>query len=501
MAWLRDASIRVKLMWLIALSSLISLLLAGASMVVYDLMVYKRNSIAELTTQAEILGAISSAALAFNDRKAAAEYLSTLRARPRVSCAAIFGSDGRVFAQYERPGVTPCRWPQLQGDSDILIDDDLLLFKGIVQHGERVGTVYLRQNLERLARALRYAGVVGAVLLGSLILGLLSSSLMRRAIVQPLLEIGAVAQGVTLRRDYSLRAVTRSGDEIGMLTDAFNQMLAQIERSALELRNANERLLVEIDEHRHAREEVLALNATLEQRVAERTQQLELSNKELERFSYSVSHDLRTPLRAIEGFSSALLRSHAQQLDARGQDYLQRVRAATQRMGHLIDDLLALARTVRAEMNRRTVDLSQLAEAVARELRDAHPERKVSFTIQPHLQADADPPLIRTVLDNLLGNAAKFSSKTSDARVEFGSQMQDGQAVYYVRDNGVGFDMAYANKLFGAFQRLHASTEFEGTGIGLANVHRIIQRHGGSIWAEGEPNRGATFFFTLPSPQ
>jgi signal transduction histidine kinase len=497
---LRDLSIRVKLLGLVALSSILSLLIAGAAMITYDLFVYKRNAIASLATQAQMLASISAGALAFNDRRAAGDYLATLRERSDVPCAALYAADGSVFARYQRKGAPACTLPAATGDGVYEQDDTLLLFSSVVQRGERLGTVYLRLNLERAARAARYAAIVGAVLVGSLVLGLAGSTVLRRSVIQPLLEIAEIARGVSVRRDYGLRATKHSNDEVGMLTDAFNQMLMQIEGSAEDLQRSNARLLVEIDEHRRAREEVLALNATLEQRVAERTQQLMLANKELESFSYSVSHDLRTPLRAIDGFSAALLRSHAGQLDERGRDYLQRVRAATQRMGMLIDDLLSLARTARAEMNRRTVDLSDMAATVARDLREAHPEYGVQFDIAQGLLADADPQLMRVVLDNLLGNAAKFSSKASDAKVEFDHMSRNGQSVFFVRDNGVGFDMSYANKLFGVFQRLHSSSEFEGTGIGLANVYRAIQRHGGTIWAEGQPGRGATFYFTLPTP-
>jgi signal transduction histidine kinase len=496
---LRDLSIRFKVLGLIALSSFLSLLLAGAAMIVYDLVVFKRTAVAELTVQAQTLGAISSAALIFNDAKAATEYLATLRARSNIVCAAIYAADGKVFAQYQRRRDAPCTLPTAQADGHDVLEDDLLLFRSVQHNRERVGSVFVRQNLGRTERAIGYTGIVAVVLVCALALGVLVSTAMQRAITKPLLAIAEMARGVTERRDYSLRAVRAGNDEVGLMTDALNQMLAQIERSAAELQRANTQLQAETAEHRRAREEVVALNATLEQRVAERTQALELANKELETFSYSVSHDLRTPLRAIEGFSSILMRDHADRLDERGLEHLQRVRAATQRMGHLIDDLLNLARTMRVEVRRRRVKLSEMARSVAKEISDAHPDRKVRFEIAPDLSAHADPQLLRVVLDNLLGNAAKFSSKKADARVEFGCALQNGEAVYYVRDNGVGFDMTYANKLFGAFQRLHSVKEFEGTGIGLANAQRVIARHGGRIWAEARPDEGATFYFTLPA--
>ena len=225
---------------------------------------------------------------------------------------------------------------------------------------------------------------------------------------------------------------------------------------------------------------------------------LQIANQELESFSYSVSHDLRAPLRAIDGFSRIVLEDYSNKLDADGKDSLQRVRAASQRMGHLIDDLLQLSRLTRAEMRHAPVDLSALARAVADELQKNEPERRAEFVIEPNLIVRADASLMRAALENLLGNAWKFTGKQADARIEFGMTTRRGAPAFFVRDNGAGFDMAYANKLFGAFQRLHRAADFPGTGIGLATVQRIIHRHGGRVWAEGETNRGATFYFSLP---
>jgi PAS domain S-box-containing protein len=223
----------------------------------------------------------------------------------------------------------------------------------------------------------------------------------------------------------------------------------------------------------------------------------ETANRELEAFSYSVAHDLRAPLRGIDGFSQALLEDYADKLDAEGQDHLRRVRESAQHMAQLIDDLLALSRVTRSALRSEHVDLSGLARDAARRLSSAHPGRDVDLTIADGLVARGDDRLLTVVLDNLLGNAWKFTSKRPGARVEFGRGLEDGQPVYFVRDNGAGFDMAYASKLFGVFQRLHRVTEYEGTGIGLATVQRIVRRHGGRVWAEGEVDRGATFYFTL----
>ncbi|HEY3699419.1 MAG TPA: ATP-binding protein [Spongiibacteraceae bacterium] len=254
----------------------------------------------------------------------------------------------------------------------------------------------------------------------------------------------------------------------------------------------------DVDERRRALLEVQRLNAELEQRVGERTAELERANKELEAFSYSVSHDLRTPLRAIDGFSQALLEDYANQLDATGSDYLTRVRAAAQRMGRLIDALLTLARVSRASMSQERVNLSAIAEEIVEELRAAEPARAADVRITSRLSAMSDPYLLRIVLENLLSNAWKYSAKREQALIEFGMRNQDGKPCFFVQDNGAGFDMAYASKLFGAFQRLHDAKEFAGTGVGLATVQRIIHRHGGHIWVDAAVDKGAIFYFTLP---
>jgi light-regulated signal transduction histidine kinase (bacteriophytochrome) len=265
---------------------------------------------------------------------------------------------------------------------------------------------------------------------------------------------------------------------------------SDLERQLTEAQETIRELQQELEETNKG---LIALNLELEQRNTE----LAAVNKELEAFSYSVSHDLRAPLRSIDGFSQALLEDCDGELNKQGKDHLHRVRTAAQRMGELIDDLLALSRVTRREMRHERVNLSALAGMVAAELKQEQPERRVKFAIADGLTVNGDEALLRLALENLLGNAWKFTSKQPKARIEFGVTQNNGKPAYYVRDDGIGFDMAYVGKLFTPFQRLHPADEFPGTGIGLATVQRIINRHGGRVWAEGAVKRGATFYFTF----
>jgi signal transduction histidine kinase len=277
------------------------------------------------------------------------------------------------------------------------------------------------------------------------------------------------------------------------LRQARDHLEKRVQERTGKLAASNAELIREVAERKRAEDDIRTLNAQLVQRSA----QLEASNKELETFSYSVSHDLRAPLRGIDGFSQAVMDDYGEKLDEAGRSYLSRVRAASQRMSKLIDAMLNLARLTRAEIHTQTFDISAIVRGILGDLQKMDPEREVECVVSNNLFAIADPQLIRAVLENLLGNAWKFTGHQQHPIIEFGHRQYKGQAAYFVKDNGAGFDMAYVHKLFGAFQRLHAYTEYPGVGVGLATVHRIIQRHGGQIWAEGVVGEGATFYFTL----
>ncbi len=255
--------------------------------------------------------------------------------------------------------------------------------------------------------------------------------------------------------------------------------------------------LEDTTEIKQAEEEIRLLNTELERRVILRTAELEAANRELESFAYSVSHDLRAPLRSIDGYSKLLMEDYVGSLDEQSKEYLHNVRIAAQRMSQIIEDILNLSRVTRAEMTRVTVDLSHMAREVLGDLHKRQPERQVVAELHDPLTTEGDPNLLYLLLQNLVGNAWKFTSKRSQAYIELGVIRQEGQKIYFISDNGAGFDMRYVSKLFLPFQRLHQQDEYEGTGIGLATVQRIVQRHGGRVWAEGQVDQGATFYFTL----
>ncbi len=475
-------SISDKFMRMTMLVSGVALLLAFVSFLVYDLYSLQQELISSMATEANIMGANSVTALLFDDKQAAENTLSALRNAPQVRSAVILRPDGSEFARYLRtpsiqleltnrlaPGETQRYWTKGRY---------ILLGSRIWFQGGQVGTVYLAAETSDVARR---AGRFGLISAGMLIIcfaiALLATSAVRHLVTDPLTGLANTAQIVTRERDYSVRAkIPPSSDELSFLVQSFNEMLEQIQ--------TRDRALE-------------ATRSDLERRVEERTAELSATNKELEAFSYSVAHDLRGPLQHINNIGF-LLQHSSEGLNEGGRMLVDRLLEGASRMSGLIDDLLNLSRASSHPLHRTLIDLSHTAEAIASRLQADSKGRQVHFIIAKGAHIFADDGLMQVVFDNLLGNAWKYSSKTESAEIEFGYIEDESGTVYFVRDNGAGFNPRYADRLFRPFQRLHSQSEFTGTGVGLATAYRIITRHGGKIWAKGNVDQGATFFFTVP---
>jgi len=492
MSRLRDWPIKRKITAMLLLISGLVLLLTSAAFVTYQVVTFRQTIRTQLATRSRILAANSTAALAFANEADATEILNALRYDPHMVGAALYGQDGRVLATYPAAAAADLIPAAPQPDGYRFEGNRLVGFTPVAQgENKRLGTLFIASDTKAVSDALRLSGIIAiGVLAIALLAAYALAAAMQGWISGPILALAETATVVSTRQDYAVRAPKLGEDELGTLTDAFNQMLGHIEEQDRELRRHATDLEQRVEARTH---ELSERNETLRRNAAE----LLAANQELDAFAYSVSHDLRAPLRSIDGFSQILLEDYGAQLDEAGQDSLRRVRTASQRMATLIDDLLKLARVTRVEMRTERVDLSAMAQDIVADLQRTDSARHVECTIAPGLEARADPPLVRVVLDNLLRNSWKYTAKQPRPRVEFGSTDANGGRAFMVRDNGAGFDMKYMDKLFGVFQRLHSASEFEGTGVGLATVRRIITRHGGRIWAEGAVDQGATFYFTL----
>ncbi|HYK19400.1 MAG TPA: ATP-binding protein [Pyrinomonadaceae bacterium] len=482
---LRKAPIRRRLMTIILVTCGAVSLLTCLSFFAYEFFTFRQSTIASLSTLGSVLASNSTAALTFANSEDAAEVLSALRAEPHIEAASLYDENGKLFAQYPANLPKDAFPAAPERDGYNFSTEYFTSFQPVVLGPKRVGTLYLKSNLDQMYDRLRlYGAIVAVVMAASFALTYALSRILQGQISQPILALTKTARAVADRGDYSVRAPKIGEAEFAVLTEAFNQMLTRIHDGDSALRESQESLW--------------CLNAELEQRVEERTRKLKEANKELEAFSYSVSHDLRAPLRAIDGFSRILLEEYREKFDEDGKRVLDVIRSNTQNMGRLIDDLLAFSRLSRKQIDASPVDMQGLASDVFQQLQTGFADQNIQFNLSPLPPTEGDPALIRQVFVNLLSNAAKYSRPRIQSVIDVSGHCENGDCVYYVKDNGVGFDMAYAKKLFGVFQRLHSVEEFEGTGVGLAIVQRIIHRHGGRVWAEGKVDEGATFFFSLP---
>lgn len=620
--------VRNKLLAGVLLTSLSALVITGLSLLVYDLRSYYTVHVDDWSTQAEIIGRSNAVALQFEDREFAEKNLGLLKARADVEAIALYNAKGALFASYEKDSPTRQALPALpEVDGIRVAGGSLHLYRRVVDNGEILGTIYIRAHYGFYERMWSYLLIVLVVSALALAVSLLSSAWLQQNITRPILDISGVARKVVDSRDFSLRAIKTTDDEIGSLVDAFNDMLAEIKRRTEALESTNRELagqianrteaeralresehrnrtlinasgsivwtadrdlsfsegqaawqaytgqgdedcvgtgwrrafheedrsaltealkaakagaapfecelrlwhassaghrfvavraapvldaggailewigtVTDIDDRRNAEAEIRRLNTDLEERVSRRTAELESTNRELESFSYSVSHDLRAPLRAIDGYSRMVEEDYGDRLDEDGKRMLAVVRDEAVRMGRLIDDLLSFSRMSRQAMDSvQNVDMTRLAKEVAQSLMREQDAQRVRFDIWPLPSVEGDVSLLRQVWTNLMSNALKYSGTKPKSEILVTGELLNGSALFRVQDNGVGFDMKYAAKLFGVFQRLHKAEDFEGTGVGLAIVHRVVTRHGGSVRADSTLGEGATFHFTLPA--
>jgi signal transduction histidine kinase len=471
----RDFPIRRKLTLMILGTSGAVLLLTCSGFVGYEFFTYRRAAVRELTTLGSIIAAQSTGSVAFDNQRDATEILSALQAEPHITAAALYDQGGRLFARYPATASAGA-FPAGPGEEGYVFSKGRLIgFAPLVQTkgSDRLGWLYLSSDMQAINDRLRLYGLIVLLVVAvAACVAYLLTRVLQRYLSRPILELADAAQAVSVRRDYSVRTAKLGNDELGLLTDAFNQMLAEIEEQ----------------------------NALLEKRVRERTAELEAANDELEAFCSSAAHDLRTPLRAITGFTEVLLDERAAHVTPDGRRYVGSIQTGSSQMSRLIEDLLAFSRVGRQDLARREVALGPICQSVLAEAGSDTVPRGIKIAVDTLPEVFADPALVRIVFVNLISNALKYSRGRDPAMVEIGTATptDEGNSVVYVRDNGVGFDMRDADKLFGVFQRLHHAREFEGTGVGLATVRRIIERHGGRIWAKSAPGEGSTFCFTLP---
>jgi PAS domain S-box-containing protein len=607
---LKGTSIQRKLTRVILLTSGAVLLLTCTSFFSYELVTFRQTTVRQLSAIAEIIANNSTGALAFDSRDDANEVLASLKAERHIVAAGLYDIDGNLFAKY--PSDVPANmFPNMPVEESYRFEHSHLLgFQPVMQGGKRLGTLYLKSNMEAMYERFQlYGGIVVLVIALSSLLAYLLSKHLQRGISKPILALAETAKAISDRGDYSVRAVKFGEDELGALTDAFNQMLTQIEEQNLEIISFNQKLekkviertielesnIIQLNEseeqlkeyqhffnnsndlclianvqgyfetvnpnlekvlgysekewvekpfiefvhpddmasviyefQRQETEAAMVMNFICRFRKKESSyawiewnsipnpvtgkiyaigrditerknteEHLQTVNKELESFSYSVSHDLRAPLRSIHSYINILYEEYAAQFDDEAKRLINIVIANSRKMGQLIDDLLAFSKLGRRQLMKTIVNMNSLVEAIWEEQVRLGERKNVELFLSDLPDESADLVTLTQVWRNLISNALKYSSHKDHATVEIGFVNKEGATVYFVRDNGAGFDMKYYHKLFGVFQRLHSSKEFDGTGVGLAIVQRIVFKHGGTIWAESKVQEGTTFYFSI----
>jgi signal transduction histidine kinase len=475
----QKTSIQTKIVTIILLTSGMVLLLTFAAYFLYEYYSFKRTTVYQLSLMSRMLGANSSAAILSNDREEATEILSSLQVEPHILAGGIYDSTNQLFATYYH-GTTETRLPEkITTNSEFDVAESLVVGSQPITHdGRQIGSVYLISDMTAVFdRFLLYTNIAGLIFILSILVAYFVSRRLQRSLSNPILKLAETAKLISEKRNYSIRAEKHDNDEVGALTDAFNQMLVQIESQ---------------------NQEILNFTHSLEEKVKARTIELENAYEELEAFSYTVSHDLSAPLRHIDAFMSEFLEENESKLEGDNKKLVMNSIRYARKMRQLIDDLLMFSQLSKRELSKDEIPMKDLVHAV---LQDVNPEgsERIKVAIDNLPNCLGDKSTLHQVWENLLSNAIKYSKKKDVSNIEVGFQRSNGMITYFVKDNGAGFDMKNYNKLFNAFQRLHPQSQFEGTGVGLAIVHRIIAKHHGKVWAESVLDQGSTFYFSLPA--
>jgi signal transduction histidine kinase len=490
----RDISIRWKVAAIILVLVAISLLLAGAGLLLHARAAFEREVVQELTLVGDVVGSNSTAALTFRDRRAATQTLAALGNDERIMIGGVYDQNGRLFASYRRadvdlalPDVAPL------GDAPTFAHGRVALTRSVELKGEPIGNVYVVADTREWSNALR-AFLVILVTLFSMVLAVgLLVSLGLRFVTRPIEDLAHLMNRMVRERDFSLRARKRGNDEIGALVDGFNNMLEEIgsrraeaERAQRELKTRVAELDAEVKERRRAEEE-----------LRRHTDELQRSNRELGQFAYVASHDLQEPLRAISGCVQLLAQRYRDKLDGRANELIEHTVSGALRMQALINDLLSYSRVSTRARPFEMCDVSEPLRQALANLEFAAKEASATVTSDPMPVASIDPTQLTQLFQNLIGNAFKFRAERAP-KVHVGAQLKPGGYVFSVHDNGIGIEPQYIDRIFGVFQRLHNRNQYPGNGIGLAICRKIIERHNGRIWVDSTPGEGSTFYFTLP---